>query len=205
MRDPDYRCPEEHNHGDATNCYSHHGCRCAPCRRTNNKYQRDWRALSGCDVNLDPTGVQRRLQALARMGWSGSQLAERCGITVAGLKKLRAGTRSVRKATVVKIAALYRECLPVEPPLIDARTPRHAVERRWHAPTCWQDIDRDKSPDCGDRCFGDYLERANGRRMEVAQLTVNGLKVDEIAELLGVSARTVNTDRAALRREGVIG
>lgn len=144
---PDQLCPEEHRHGETSTCYNSHGCRCVSCctARAKRRARSDWEAnrLSGRDVWVPAVGAQRRLQALAVMGWSADVIAEKIGSHYRPLMKIRAGERKrVRLSNHRRIAAVFEVLAMKEAPGQSGLVARgYARERGWVPPLSWTDID----------------------------------------------------------------
>ena len=79
---PDKRCPPEHKHGATGTCYSGHGCRCVPCRKSRSKSRRDYdhttKQMKGRDVWVSAVLSRDRLRALGVVDVSGG---EHCTVT----------------------------------------------------------------------------------------------------------------------------
>lgn len=98
-----------------------------------------------------PIGVQRRVQALAAIGWSAAEVARRVGVDPDGVKQLR--RREVKQVKVdfaERIIATFDElCMTAMPPTGDAVATRQRNEARakgWPPPLAWDDIDHDDAP-----------------------------------------------------------
>lgn len=94
-------------------------------------------------VSIDAVGTQRRMQALAALGWSLSEQARRLGRTVANYAQILKRDRvSVRTARDVR--ALYAE-LSMMPPVAQwpgngvIRARNEARRRGWLPPLAWDD------------------------------------------------------------------
>lgn len=103
---------------------------------------------------IDARGTRRRLQALARCGWTAPALTTRSEtpITATALARLFTADRvTARNARLV--VALYDALWDHQPPLdtptqraMSKRTADRARRRRWAVPLAWDDIDTDDSP-----------------------------------------------------------
>jgi transcriptional regulator with XRE-family HTH domain len=84
---------------------------CEPCRAAQSKaaqvYSRR-RYFNRGVLTIDGTGTNRRLQALAALGWSQSELASRLGFTFQNVSRLASEGR-VNRDTAAKVRALYDE------------------------------------------------------------------------------------------------
>ena len=156
-------------------------------------------------------GTQRRLQALACLGWS-----VRRSMAMAHLDAHDVMRRTrVRKATADAVARLYDALSMTPGPSLTART--LAARRGWLPPLAWDDELIDvpwASPSLGDEDLdtGDVDEVAVGRamcgervvltrterRVAVERLAGRGVSDRGIADLLGVTGETVARDRRVL-------
>lgn len=121
---------------------------CAACRRYNAKRHADYRKrvyLEGRRL-VPALGCQRRIRALAVMGWSREEIGARCGMSAWGISKiLRQGQLSVDLAR--KVDAVYRELAwDLAPGPKGHLTRVRARNRGWHGPLDWEDIDTDVVP-----------------------------------------------------------
>lgn len=145
-------CPPEHKHGETSTCYTRHGCRCTPCREWNTGYHYRLRHLHalGRDTphgHVDATPTVRRLQALARLGWSLPAISVVAGVT--HLDRVRAATE-VKRSTAKAVAHAYDQ-LSMRVPTASvrweraaiARTRNHAARQGWPPPLAWDDEDLD--------------------------------------------------------------
>lgn len=96
---------------------------------------------------VDATGVRRRLQALAALGWPASILADRYGCVTFVIYELRMAT-TVLGYTEDRVRALYDSLSMTPGP--DPATRRRAEQRGWSPPLAWDDIDSPEAvPDQG--------------------------------------------------------
>lgn len=144
------RCPAHHKHDATHTCYNTHGCRCARCRRAKaarrGLYDRRYRELQGRDVWVPARGTIRRLRALAVIGWSISEIADRAGLFHRSLLKVREGQRvEVHLSTWRAVRRVYAE-LENTPRVSRAGriTRTHALREGWLGPAWWDDPDRDR-------------------------------------------------------------
>jgi hypothetical protein len=148
-------CPSEHRHGENLTCYMGHRCRCADCRQANTDYQY-WRRhqhAAGRPMpfgHVDATGMVRRMQALACMGWSFQTTAKRAGL---GRGRDIAARATVTRATADAVAAAYEEMWATPPRpatreerIVVAKTKARAFREGWAPPLAWDDDDID-NPD----------------------------------------------------------
>ncbi|WP_372733589.1 hypothetical protein [Nocardioides sp.] len=120
------------------------GCREDCCRTAHRDEGRDRRRHPS---PLTPAiGVHRRIQALHRLGWSGTALSKHAGHTQFWVQQILKQDR-VTQATAAKIVALYDElsmtwCTDTWA----SRTAAAARARGWAPPLAWDDEDLD-NPD----------------------------------------------------------
>lgn len=92
-----------------------------------------------------PVGIQRRLQALSRLGWSMKVIADETGINLGSLCRLRRNpdVKFVRRTIADAILAAWdRHCDTTAPSSHSSReTVAEAVRRGWLPPAAWEDID----------------------------------------------------------------
>ncbi|MEK6310113.1 MAG: helix-turn-helix domain-containing protein [Curtobacterium sp.] len=157
-------------------------------------------------------GVQRRLQALIRNGWSQRKLAARLDMAPAQFGKLLHRTPGVTKAMHERIAALFIELWDKKPPrtahrdlIAYNRAVKLAIENGWQPALAWDDIDLDDGPARVERSHDDIDDSAvelaiageavsltpAERRIALRRLHADGLTDPEIAAQLGCSDRTV--------------
>jgi hypothetical protein len=166
-------------------------------------------------------GTRRRLQALARLGWSLELLADQLGRRPASLRRSMAGD-TVTAGTARSVAVLYARLETKTPPQLTAEqraaadaVRRKASERGWLSPMAWDDIDTDPtppptSPACtgpdiddvaieraiaGDGVTYDQLTTAEQKTV-IATLTAHGRSIRDIAAQLRTTKRTVSRRRA---------
>lgn len=94
-------------------------------------------ARLGPNVKVPAVGSQRRVRALACMGWGTPQLAEMLGVT--GLSVNNKVT--VMKSTADQIESLYEALKDVRGP--SPRTATLALNRGWFPPTHWEGLNID--------------------------------------------------------------
>jgi hypothetical protein len=174
-------------------------------------------------------GTRRRLQALARLGWSLPLLAEQLGRRPTNLRRSMAGD-TVTADTARTVAALYARLESTGPPELSMQqraaafaARREAKAQGWLPPLTWDDIDTDPAPPptppaateldidevaveralAGDGVTYDKLTRAE-QRIVVARLTGRGRSIRDIAAQLSTTKRTVSRRRACLNNEPAI-
>lgn len=148
----EFVCPPDHKHDENSTCYVQHRCRCSSCRERSRDYAY-WRRHSGCArTRIDATGTRRRLQGLACLGWTFTELGERLGTTRQAVQNW-AKADTVWPATAQRITALFAElCMtvPAHPPGYAAGTAERvriqARKNDWVPPLAWDDDDID-NPD----------------------------------------------------------
>lgn len=96
-------------------------------------------------------GTQRRLRALATMGWPISAVAERAGLEdhAAGLRYIRQGKwQRCPEGWAIAVAKAYREMVRLPPP--SSRSASYsrnkALSLGWLGPASWHDPDTDPAP-----------------------------------------------------------
>lgn len=133
---PPHTCPV-HPAGTAT-CYEQ-GCRCVACTAAKNRAQKRIRA--GMCRRVDPTGIRRRLEALAALGWGDDVIGSLMGIARHQVSALRRTTTTVRRDTARRVAAAY-DALSMRLPedTWQARRNRtNAARSGWPPPLAWDD------------------------------------------------------------------
>ena len=182
------------------------GCRCTPCRGANTAYhnrRRQLIAYGRWERLLDATGTHRRLQALARNGWSLGRLSARLGTSKRALVILRSAR--VTGAVAARVRVLYDELWDQPPPAGTWRERQGAAQARnyaraqgWVPAGAWDDNPGPHFIDDPAAVPVPGVERGEGRERgalydEVLELTGFGLDLNQAAERLGVSKSTVST------------
>lgn len=147
--------PDDPRHG--TTRGFHAGCREVCCRRAHARYEKKRRLdrLRGGRA-IPALGAQRRIQALMRLGWMATDIAEEAGWGrdhdnyVRRILKGQKGkpTRWLERATDATIRDVY-ERLSMRLPEMNqyrARTRAKAEAAGWPPPLAWDDIDTDPTP-----------------------------------------------------------
>lgn len=141
-------CPPDHAHGETLTCYGGHGCRCDDCRLANTEYHfwRRHQRMSGRDLPfelIDSTGTIRRLQALACLGWSFTEVARRAGVAKGSELAARP---QVKRGNAERIAVVYDELWDQLPPsgsryerMVLGKTKTRAAQQGWAPPLAWDD------------------------------------------------------------------
>lgn len=141
--------PDDPRHGSTRGF--HAGCREACCRQAQNRYEKasKYRKHAGIVWAIPALGTQRRIQALMRLGWSSTQIAEEAGFLhrnqVFGILKGQRGRpcRYVERKTARAVGAAFERLsmrLPAPTPS-RARTIAMAETNGWPPPLAWDDID----------------------------------------------------------------
>jgi transposase-like protein len=91
---------------------------------------------------LSARGAQRRLRALARMGYNCATIAEATGLSYSFLSEVRSGKRSTIAAQChVRLAEFYDQHHMIHGP--NHKTASNAARSKWMPPLAWEDIDND--------------------------------------------------------------
>lgn len=174
---------------------------------------------AGCS-RVPALGTRRRLQALARLGWSLELLAAQLGRGPASLRRSMAGD-TVTADTARSVASLYARLEWTGPPTTGAEqraaadaVRREAEARGWLPPLAWDDIDTDPAPPStppatatpdiddvaveralvGDGVTYEQLTPAEQHTV-IAVLTERGRSIRDIAAQLRTTKRTVSRRR----------
>lgn len=143
-------------------------------------------------AQIDATGTRRRIQALARMGWNGTEVGRRIGVPQSQVSKMTREAK-VYARSARKVAAVYRVLVQTPPPdtWVTRRTIAMAERKGWPGPIAWEDgmiDDPGAVPDVG----GQRRRRRRGELVaEIADLRRRGLTTSEVADRLGVHLSTV--------------
>lgn len=139
-------------------------------------------------------GTRRRIEALQCMGWSQQVLADRLGVSVPAVSKIKRQPR-VQAAKARRIAAIYDDLSMRPGP--DRRTKAWAAKQGYAPPLAWDDDaidDPAAQPDGAGYTPGTALER-------VTELQEMGLSNEAIADRLGVRVDTVYVTARRARKE----
>jgi transcriptional regulator with XRE-family HTH domain len=137
-------------------------------------------------------GTQRRLRALAAIGWSAPRLAEHLGMNPESLSRLMTQDKQrVTAVTAGKVRGLYDRLWNVPGPWPKARN--WAARRGWPPPLAWDD-------DTIDDPAARPAAPTGGRRsrelwQDSEELRAQGLPLGEIADRLGVSLTALKRAR----------
>jgi len=109
-----------------------------------NRYERTRRRFEGVDVWVSAGPSARRLQALARIGWSAAKIGEQTGHTLQQLSVIRSGGQpEVKTSTARQIAAVYGRLSMTPNTARGAGRVRTVAHRNgWLGPLDWADIER---------------------------------------------------------------
>lgn len=163
---------------------------------------------------VDAAGTRRRIQALARAGWSMQHVAGRLGVKISAVSSY---TRPGRKRVEARVARAVRDVYDdlASTPGGYTRSQKWAQRRGWPPPLAWDDetIDDPAATPWTPTDHGDDLDpiavaRAvagdppatltHAERAEAVRvLTERGASTPTIADLLGVTDRTVTRLRKA--------
>lgn len=206
------------------------GCRCQPCRSAHAAGARQRRRMKAYGQwtprSVPNTGARRRVEALACLGWSMRSLSRMLGWHADRLQVLLSSYDGVSPANHARICALYDRLWDKPAPQrtkgerISARRAIAIAQRLgYKPPLAWDDdtIDdpaaRPALANSHGRTFVDRVavEEAkfgrpvrltpDERRIAVAELTAAGYTAQEIADRVGVTARTAVRTRSRVRRE----
>lgn len=139
------------------------------------------------------TGTQRRLEALAYMGWSIRHLERLTGMGDGFLSDVMRHADLVHESTAARIATIYDELWDKQPPretkfekAVYTRTRIYARKQGWLGPLSWDDIDADVDPVKPDQSKGRgwVLD-------ELEHLRALGESADTAATLLGEKPNTM--------------
>lgn len=220
-------CPRISHHHGTERHYQHHKCRCFRCCFAHSEAGYVYRGGGTLrHAEWAPTvGVRRRLQALARIGWSPSMLAGMTDLSAEYLSKLRTDANHdlIRVITYRTICRLYDALW--DKPVNTTRGRRvitFAVRADYAPPVAWDDESIDDpaaSPSCppeplaSERPLDEIAveEAIRGGRVvhltpaerneAVRRLTERGCSAREIADRLSTTKRSVIRRRTAVRTE----
>ena len=201
--------PDDPRHGTSAGYIA--GCRCDDCgaaKLAYNKGLRWQRHTTGKGRKTDPTGILRRIQALACLGWSVAALARRSGMHHQVLHAAGKYYPTVYLSTARKVAALYDDLSMTPAPetthgerLSAAKARAHAARRGYAPPLAWEGVDIDDPaarPDVG-------RERNNWRAADLAaewdHLRRAGVSIEEAAARLGVTVGGIERALERARKE----
>jgi hypothetical protein len=151
--------PDDPRHG--TTRGFHAGCRKTCCRKAIARYEKGTkhRRQVGIAWAIPALGTQRRIQALMRLGWTSTDIADAAGwgnrnsvLRILNGQKGRPCTWVERKTyrTIAEVFERLAMRFP-EPAPHRARTRTIAARKGWHFPLEWDDPDTDPTPKRGSR------------------------------------------------------
>lgn len=190
--------PDDPRHGTVAGYSAHRRAKqetCQPCR---DALARDFnhRQMYG-PKSRSPIGVQRRIQALQRLGWTLGEIAERAGYADLENVWQMLGRESVTHDTHKRVAAAYDAmCMTIPPPRPQRqRVVNNAIRKGYFPPLAWNDIDnKDERPNLhGRRTYAqgeladewDFLRRSGCTLAQAA--TRLGVSVDAIEKAVSRS------------------
>lgn len=202
--------PDDPRHGTSRGYYAHRRANqtaCDACKRAaaTSEAVRQVRISRGIQAHIPALGMQRRLQALVRLGYSWQALGDALGRSDASAQKLATDPRAfIHIDTYRRVADVY-ERLSMRLPVGETPHKRRAItlarakgERNgWPPPLAWDDIDDpNERPIVGrDRSYYTAAELASEWRW----LERSGESIEQAARQLGV---TVGAIEKALERAG---
>lgn len=196
-----------------TNSAYRQGCRCPAAREAWRLYSKRRREGRQQPLVVSSLGTARRLQALAAIGWSITELAVQCDYRKSMIGHLQTRRRpQILRATADRVAEVY-ERLSMRLGPSCTRTRKRAARLGWAPPLAWDDIDSptgraagavmDLAADevavmravAGDLA-GARLSHADTQEA-IRRLREMGETAAEIARRVGVSRRTAERTSAA--------
>lgn len=98
-----FTCPPDHKHGQTSNCYSMHKCRCDECREVRAKQHQAYRrkARNGhIQEYVDAGPIAQHIRRLVRDGWEYADIAKVSGVSEPTIGRVRRGvTKRVETET----------------------------------------------------------------------------------------------------------
>lgn len=205
---PNRLCPPSHKHGATSTCFNAHFCRCAGCRGARAVAKRAEyyaaRSITGGDVKMSAVGAQRRLQALAFMGWSCEAIAVRIGSHYRPLNRLRDGGRDrVMRSTHDRIDKVFRELAAVTAPGHSGRVTRALAKRNgFLSAFAWEgaliDDPNARADTDGTVHVYDFPDGTLDRAPDIRRMWGAGASDQVIATALGCAVWMVERDRKLL-------
>lgn len=222
----EFVCPPDHKHGETSNCYCLHKCRCGDCREHQREYEFWRRAMvkRGRVLLIDATGTRRRIQALAALGWGAAMVGARYGIQKGTINNWGARTGTVQRSTAETVRRIYDD-LSMQLPPTDTRSERvrvgntkaRARKSGWVPPLAWDEEtidDPNATPfvavedgflhrlddvvvDAAVRGERPVMSPAE-RRAAVTRLNTRKWSAPRIAEFIGCNTKTVERIREEL-------
>lgn len=146
--------PDDRRHGTIAGRAA--GCRDACCNAAQARYEKRRRFNNhrGTPLAVPALGAQRRIQALACLGWTTGDVAQAAGWTNQRVRQILDGQKGrpciwLRRDTDQTIRAIYADLATRAPEdnQYRRRARAHAKRLGWAPPQAWRDIDNDRSPD----------------------------------------------------------
>lgn len=169
---------------DTANAYRNHGCRCPEATAANTRYRKRRAAGMLIPASMDNTGVVRRRQALAAIGYGLRDLEPYFNTTSRGIGTYATPGRRVFRATYRRWCEVY-DLLSMTPGR-NVRAKLEARKRGWAPPLAWDDDtidDPDAKPDLGDKRARDRVDVVE----EARHLLGFGMSRPAVAKQLEVS------------------
>lgn len=160
--------PEDPRHGTVAG-YNRIPCREECCKAAYRRYRKAWHLERGRGQHrvISALGAQRRIQALAALGWSNASVARAAGLSPEYLHRIL-DYATVRRETHKRIDDVYQRMsmtLPTEHPQTISATRNRAARNGWASPLAWENID-----DPAEKPAGRY--QAHRRTTEVDEAVV---------------------------------
>lgn len=128
--------------------YNHGRCRCVPCTRAVNRYQKHRlnEQVKGAPLSVPALPTTRRIRALRTIGYTLRHLEAECGIPLksldnlssAGLRGRKFDRRSVLLTTERAVSEAYERLW--DKPGGSKRSVSDAAKRGWLPPLAWDDV-----------------------------------------------------------------
>lgn len=196
---------DDPRHGQRKGYYAHRregSPACGPCKRAAAAAEARYVMLrnQGIQSRIDPTGTQRRLQALVAMGYTWRAIDRHLGHQNLAEKWGNGRLRYVFPATATKVAKVYEKLSMTLPPNQTSRekaavTKARNIARRngWPPPLAWDNID---NPDEQPRGWQRDVPRGGGwsgagRHADLDELMDRGVGVSEAARVLGITVKAL--------------
>lgn len=185
--------PDDPRHGERRGYYA--GCRLECCRSAAVKYEKQRRldVLRGKPARTVPAhGTRRRVQALARIGWSIKWQAEQLGISQQNLSSsLHLDRKVVFRDRHEAVTALYdRLCMTLGP---SQNAAHRAARSGWPPPAAWTNPDNPRETGTG-ALPGVMLVR------EVGTGSLDAMRASHSAYRRGVRTPEIVAGEAAYQR-----
>lgn len=204
-------------HGTAS-AYVRYRCRCDDAREDWRLYKKRRREGRQPPLRINSLGAARRIRALCAIGWPQVALAEQLGWSKDRVWHVTIQSYpTVYASTAARIKALYDRLQGTPGP--SDRTRKYANAQGWATPLAWDDIDDPNAMpvDAPDDPAAEVdltvvelasvglldkptakLPRAE-RELVIQQMTAAGRPAHEIAARVGVTKRTVERARSAMK------